>query len=126
MLIVPAIIQNFGFAHSHAAQCRTGFHWAVSLKSGFKKLGKNGTNFQGCPHHCSLVPIRFRRVSSVGVPKVARSSAKMNEKHSIMPVSPFDITSKLLGPYVFSSTSQETLGEKITSRIILSCPFLSR
>ncbi|KAF8164745.1 replication factor RFC1 C terminal domain-containing protein [Crassisporium funariophilum] len=37
--------------------------------------------------------------------------AKMNEKHSIM--SPFDITSKLLGPYVFSSTSRETLGSKM-------------
>ena len=40
-----------------------------------------------------------------------RSSAKMNEKHSIL--SPFDITSKLLGPYVFSATSRETLGEKM-------------
>ena len=35
----------------------------------------------------------------------------MNEKHSIL--SPFDITSKLLGPYVFSATSRETLGEKM-------------
>ena len=35
----------------------------------------------------------------------------MNEKHSIM--TPFDITSKLLGPYVFSATSRETLGEKM-------------
>ena len=47
----------------------------------------------------------------------------MNEKHSIM--SPFDITSKLLGPYVFSATSREMLGEKwsIISRTILLCPF---
>ncbi|KAF4616049.1 hypothetical protein D9613_011358 [Agrocybe pediades] len=37
--------------------------------------------------------------------------AKMNQKHSIL--SPFDITSKLLGPYVFSSTSRETLGDKM-------------
>jgi replication factor C subunit 1 len=28
-------------------------------------------------------------------------------------MSPFDITSKLLGPYVFSATSRETLGEKM-------------
>lgn len=35
----------------------------------------------------------------------------MNEKHSIL--SPFDITSKLLGPYVFSATGRETLGEKM-------------
>ena len=35
----------------------------------------------------------------------------MNEKYSIM--SPFDITSKLLGPYVFSATSRESLGEKM-------------
>ena len=39
------------------------------------------------------------------------SSARMNEKHSIM--TPFDITSKILGPYVFSATSRETLGEKM-------------
>ena len=38
-------------------------------------------------------------------------SAKMNEKHSIL--SPFDITSKLLGPYVFSATSRETLNDKM-------------
>lgn len=38
-------------------------------------------------------------------------SAKMNEKYSIM--SPFDITSKILGPYLFSSTSRETLGDKM-------------
>lgn len=39
------------------------------------------------------------------------SSAKMNQKHSIM--SPFDITSKLLGPYVYSATSRDTLGDKM-------------
>jgi replication factor C subunit 1 len=38
-------------------------------------------------------------------------SAKMNEKYSIM--SPFDITSKILGPYLFSPTSRETLGDKM-------------
>jgi len=38
-------------------------------------------------------------------------SAKMNQKHSIL--SPFDITSKLLGPYVYSATSRETLGDKM-------------
>ncbi|KDR74292.1 hypothetical protein GALMADRAFT_71171, partial [Galerina marginata CBS 339.88] len=37
--------------------------------------------------------------------------AKMNQKHSLL--SPFDITSKLLGPYVYSSTSRETLGDKM-------------
>lgn len=37
--------------------------------------------------------------------------AKMNEKYSIM--SPFDLTSKLLGPYLFSPTSKETLGDKM-------------
>jgi replication factor C subunit 1 len=35
----------------------------------------------------------------------------MNEKYSIM--SPFDITSKMLGPYLFSATSRETLGDKM-------------
>ncbi|KAJ7490428.1 replication factor RFC1 C terminal domain-containing protein [Mycena galericulata] len=38
-------------------------------------------------------------------------SAKMNEKSKIM--SPFDITAKLLGPYLFSSTALESLGEKM-------------
>lgn len=35
----------------------------------------------------------------------------MNEKYAIM--TPFDITSKVLGPYLFSSTARETLGEKM-------------
>lgn len=35
----------------------------------------------------------------------------MNEKYQIL--SPFDITSKVLGPYLFSSTARETLGEKM-------------
>ena len=39
------------------------------------------------------------------------ASAKMNEKYSTM--SPFDITSKMLGPYLFSHTARETLGEKM-------------
>lgn len=39
------------------------------------------------------------------------SRAKMNEKYSIM--SPFDITSKILGPYLFSSTARESLGDKM-------------
>ncbi|KAF7301137.1 Replication factor C subunit 1 [Mycena indigotica] len=37
--------------------------------------------------------------------------AKMNEKYTIM--SPFDITTKILGPYMFSSTARETLGDKM-------------
>ncbi|KAF7331659.1 Replication factor C subunit 1 [Mycena kentingensis (nom. inval.)] len=37
--------------------------------------------------------------------------AAMNEKYTIM--SPFDITSKVLGPYMFSATARETLGEKM-------------
>ncbi|KAJ7699640.1 DNA replication factor C, large subunit [Mycena rosella] len=40
-----------------------------------------------------------------------KTLAKMNEKYTIM--SPFDITSKMLGPYLFSSTSRETLGDKM-------------
>jgi replication factor C subunit 1 len=35
----------------------------------------------------------------------------MNEKYAIM--TPFDITSKILGPYLFSSTARETLNEKM-------------
>ncbi|KAF8240436.1 hypothetical protein L208DRAFT_1374307 [Tricholoma matsutake] len=37
--------------------------------------------------------------------------AKMNEKYSIM--SPFGLTSKMLGPYLFSPTSRETLRDKM-------------
>ncbi|KAF8994582.1 replication factor RFC1 C terminal domain-containing protein [Cyathus striatus] len=40
-----------------------------------------------------------------------KNLAKMNEKYAVM--TPFDITSKMLGPYLFSSTSRETLGEKM-------------
>ncbi|RDB20289.1 Replication factor C subunit 1 [Hypsizygus marmoreus] len=40
-----------------------------------------------------------------------KTLAKMNEKYSTM--SPFDITSKMLGPYLFSATSRETLGDKM-------------
>ncbi|KAG2014211.1 purine nucleotide binding protein [Coprinopsis cinerea AmutBmut pab1-1] len=36
---------------------------------------------------------------------------KQNEKYQIL--SPFDITSKVLGPYLFSATSRETLGDKM-------------
>lgn len=35
----------------------------------------------------------------------------MNEKHTIL--SPFDVTHKMLGPYLFSATSRETLGDKM-------------
>lgn len=35
----------------------------------------------------------------------------MNEKYTIM--TPFDITNKMLGPYLFSATSRETLGNKM-------------
>ncbi|KAJ7621564.1 replication factor RFC1 C terminal domain-containing protein [Mycena polygramma] len=40
-----------------------------------------------------------------------KNLAKMNEKYSIM--SPFDITSKMLGPYMFSATARESLGDKM-------------
>jgi replication factor C subunit 1 len=38
-------------------------------------------------------------------------SAKMNEKYAMM--SPFDITNKMLGPYLFSATARESLGDKM-------------
>ncbi|KAI6117459.1 replication factor RFC1 C terminal domain-containing protein [Pisolithus croceorrhizus] len=37
--------------------------------------------------------------------------AKMNEKYTIL--TPFDVTSKMLGPYLFSRTSRETLNDKM-------------
>jgi replication factor C subunit 1 len=37
--------------------------------------------------------------------------SKMNEKYSIL--SPFDVTSRMLGPYLFSTTARETLGDKM-------------
>jgi len=38
-------------------------------------------------------------------------SAKSNEKFSIM--TPFDVINKMLGPYMFSHTSREKLGDKM-------------
>ncbi|KAG8218227.1 putative replication factor C subunit 1 [Butyriboletus roseoflavus] len=37
--------------------------------------------------------------------------AKMNEKNTIL--TPFDVTNKMLGPYMFSHTARETLGDKM-------------
>ena len=37
--------------------------------------------------------------------------AKMNEKYTVM--TPFDVTYKMLGPYLFSATARETLGDKM-------------
>lgn len=41
----------------------------------------------------------------------AHCSARMNEKNTIL--TPFDVTNKILGPYMFSQTARETLGDKI-------------
>jgi hypothetical protein len=38
-------------------------------------------------------------------------SAKENEKHTIM--TPFNVISKMFGPYMFSATARETLNEKM-------------
>ena len=38
-------------------------------------------------------------------------SAKANEKYSVM--TPFNVIQKILGPYMFSSTSRDTLNDKI-------------
>lgn len=35
----------------------------------------------------------------------------MNEKNTIL--TPFDVTNKMLGPYMFSRTARETLGDKM-------------
>ena len=35
----------------------------------------------------------------------------MNEKNTIL--TPFDVTNKMLGPYMFSHTARETLGDKM-------------
>ncbi|KAJ7768179.1 replication factor RFC1 C terminal domain-containing protein [Mycena olivaceomarginata] len=40
-----------------------------------------------------------------------KTLAKMNEKYTIM--NPFEITSKMMGPYMFSATSRESLGDKM-------------
>ncbi|KAK2465145.1 hypothetical protein APHAL10511_002837 [Amanita phalloides] len=40
-----------------------------------------------------------------------KALAKMNEKYTVM--SPFDITSKILGPQLFSATARESLGDKM-------------
>lgn len=38
-------------------------------------------------------------------------SAKVNEKYTLM--TPFNVISKMFGPYTFSATSRETLGDKM-------------
>ncbi|KAJ7723446.1 replication factor RFC1 C terminal domain-containing protein [Mycena maculata] len=40
-----------------------------------------------------------------------KTLAQMNQKYTIM--SPFDITNKMLGPYLFSATARESLGDKM-------------
>ncbi|KAF7433765.1 hypothetical protein PC9H_005730 [Pleurotus ostreatus] len=40
-----------------------------------------------------------------------KSMVKMNEKYAIL--TPFDVTQKMLGPYLFSHTARETLGDKM-------------
>ncbi|EIW81766.1 DNA replication factor C, large subunit [Coniophora puteana RWD-64-598 SS2] len=40
-----------------------------------------------------------------------KNLAKINEKYSIL--TPFDVTFKMLGPYMFSNTARETLGDKM-------------
>ncbi|TFK53303.1 DNA replication factor C, large subunit [Heliocybe sulcata] len=41
----------------------------------------------------------------------SKELVKMNEKYAIM--TPFNVTYKILGPYLFSPTSRETLGDKM-------------
>ncbi|OJA19955.1 hypothetical protein AZE42_03718 [Rhizopogon vesiculosus] len=41
----------------------------------------------------------------------AKDLAKINEKHTIL--SPFDVTNKILGPYMFGLNARETLGDKM-------------
>jgi hypothetical protein len=40
-----------------------------------------------------------------------RRSAKANEKYTVL--TPFNVIQKILGPYMFSATSQDTLNDKI-------------
>ncbi|KAF8346709.1 replication factor RFC1 C terminal domain-containing protein [Amanita rubescens] len=41
----------------------------------------------------------------------SKALSKMNEKYTVM--NPFDITTKILGPYLFSATARESLGDKM-------------
>ncbi|KIK76426.1 hypothetical protein PAXRUDRAFT_835365 [Paxillus rubicundulus Ve08.2h10] len=41
----------------------------------------------------------------------SKELAKVNEKNTIL--TPFDVTNKMLGPYMFSHTARETLGDKM-------------
>lgn len=51
------------------------------------------------------------RVSEVYEVAQTHFRAKMNEKGTIL--TPFDVTHKMLGPYLFSATSRETLNNKM-------------
>jgi len=72
------------------------------------KLSSDTMDFDESKQLCASFSIfRLRHVAVLIVP----SSAKMNEKYAVM--TPFNITQKILGPYMFSSTARETLGEKM-------------
>lgn len=71
------------------------------------KLSNDVMNFdEGKSLYANLLPI-----SHCCKTLIERSRAKSNEKYSIM--TPFNVTSKMLGPYLFSTTARETLGEKM-------------
>ncbi len=70
------------------------------------KLSSDSMDFdegkQLCVHVVDLVPLDL-----IGL----THSAASNEKHTIM--TPYSVTEKILGPYVFSRTSRETINDKI-------------
>jgi replication factor C subunit 1 len=53
-----------------------------------------------------------RKISCLffGLPHMYRST-KANEKYSVL--TPFNVVQKILGPYMFSATSRDTLNDKI-------------
>ena len=53
----------------------------------------------------------FSDVSSLSLLTDMSCRAKMNEKYSVM--TPFNVTQKILGPYMFSPTARETLSDKM-------------
>ena len=69
------------------------------------KLSSNSMNFDESKNlyvwHCA--PVAFRVYFAF--------RAKSNEKFPIM--TPFDVLNKMMGPYLFSQTARETLGDKM-------------
>src|SRR6267154_6129222 len=79
----------------------TGFEYALDMAAGMKQ--------RICT--CALYHSPFTEY-------ICNTNTKINEKYTIL--IPFDVTNKILGPYMFGPNARETLGDKIFMTILSS------